>query len=32
VDVEGNDLEEGNRQRFYEFDGNKLTLIELVDQ
>jgi hypothetical protein len=32
VDVEGNDLEEGNRQRFYEFDGKKLTLIELVDQ
>lgn len=32
VDVNGNDLEEGNRLRFYEFDGKALNLIDLVDQ
>lgn len=32
VDVKGNDLDEGNRQRYYEFDGKKLTLIDVVDQ
>ncbi|WP_259696504.1 hypothetical protein [Pseudomonas canadensis] len=32
VGVDGNELDEGNRQRYYEFSNNKLKLIKVIEK